>query len=192
MTTIGLVRHGITDCNVLGRAQGISDIPLNNLGKQQASALANRLVLEGGWDVIVTSDLARAKETGQIIAAKLNLSINVFDKRIREINCGEIEGTTEEERLKKWGSNWRELDLGVEKFSDVSDRGYEFITELTNTYSDKRVLVVSHGALIGLTLQRLLPERFQKTQLDNTSITILNIKQGVWNCSLYNCTKHLG
>lgn len=47
MTTIGLVRHGITDWNVLGRAQGISDIPLNNLGKQQASALANRLVLEG-------------------------------------------------------------------------------------------------------------------------------------------------
>lgn len=191
MTTIGLVRHGITDWNVLGRSQGISDIPLNNLGKQQASALANRLVLEGGWDIIVTSDLARAKETGQIIAAKLNLSINVFDKRIREINCGEIEGTTEEERLKKWGSNWRDLDLGMEKFDDVSDRGYEFITELANTYSDKRVLVVSHGALIGLTLQRLLPERFQKTQLDNTSITILNIKQGVWNCSLYNCTKHL-
>lgn len=192
MTTIGLVRHGITDWNVLGRAQGISDIPLNNLGKQQASALANRLLLEGGWDIIVTSDLARAKETGQIIAAKLNLSINVFDKRIREINCGEIEGTTEEERLKKWGSNWRELDLGIEEFSDVSDRGYEFIAELANTYIDKRVLVVSHGALIGLTLQRLLPERFQKTQLDNTSITILNIKQGVWNCSLYNCTKHLG
>ena len=191
MTTIGLVRHGITDWNVLGRSQGISDIPLNNLGKQQASALANRLVLEGGWDVIVTSDLARAKETGQIIAAKLNLSINVFDKRIREINCGEIEGTTEEERLKKWGSNWRELDLGMEKFDDVSDRGYEFIAELANTYSDKRVLVVSHGALIGLTLQRLLPERFQKTQLDNTSITIQNNKQGVWNCSIYNCTKHL-
>ena len=101
----------------------------------------------------MTSDLARAKETGQIIAAKLNLSINVFDKRIREINCGEIEGTTEEERLKKWGSNWRELDLGMEKFDDVSDRGYEFIAELANTYSDKRVLVVSHGALIGLTFK---------------------------------------
>ncbi|SFM23759.1 Histidine phosphatase superfamily (branch 1) [Psychrobacillus psychrodurans] len=93
--------------------------------------------------------------------------------------------------MKKWGSNWRELDLGMEKFDDVSDRGYEFIAELANTYSDKRVLVVSHGALIGLTLQRLLPDRFQKTQLDNTSITILNIKQGVWNCSIYNCTKHL-
>ncbi|QUG40368.1 histidine phosphatase family protein [Psychrobacillus sp. INOP01] len=191
MTTIGLVRHGITDWNELGKSQGISDIPLNNLGKLQAIALANRLVLEGEWDVIVTSDLSRAKETGQIIAAKLNLPINIYDKRIREINCGEIEGTTEEERLKRWGSNWWKLDLGMEKFGDVSNRGYEFLTELAITYSDKRVLVVSHGALIGLTLQRLLPEQFQKTQLDNTSLTILTIKQGIWNCSLYNCTKHL-
>lgn len=191
MTTIGLVRHGITEWNVLGKSQGISDIPLNDLGKLQAISLANRLVLEGEWDVIVTSDLSRAKETGQIIAAKLNLSTNIYDKRIREINCGEIEGTTEEERFKRWGSNWRKLDLGMEKFEDVSKRGHEFLTELTTTYSDKRVLVVSHGALIGLTLQRLLPEQFPKTQLDNTSLTILNIKQGVWNCSLYNCTKHL-
>ena len=191
MTTIGLVRHGITDWNVLGRAQGISDIPLNDLGKLQAVALANRLVLEGEWDIIVTSDLSRAKETGQIIAAKLNLSSNIFDKRIREINCGELEGTTEEERLKRWGSNWRELDLGMEKSEDVSKRGHEFLAELATTYSDKRVLVVSHGALIGLTLQRLLPAQFQKTKLDNTSLTILNSKQGVWNCSLFNCTKHL-
>ncbi|WP_277585008.1 histidine phosphatase family protein [Psychrobacillus antarcticus] len=191
MTTIGLVRHGITDWNILGKSQGISDIPLNDLGKMQAIALANRLVLEREWDVIVTSDLSRAKETGQIIAAKLNLSADIFDKRIREINCGELEGTTEEERLKRWGSNWRELDLGMEKYGDVSKRGHEFLTELTTTYSDKRVLVVSHGALIGLTLQRLLPEQFQKTQLENTSLTILNSKQGVWNCSLYNCTKHL-
>ena len=49
MTTIGLVRHGITDWNVLGKSQGISDIPLNNLGKLQAITLANRLVLEGEW-----------------------------------------------------------------------------------------------------------------------------------------------
>lgn len=191
MTTIGLVRHGITDWNVLGRSQGVSDIPLNSLGKEQSVALANRLVLEEKWDVIVTSDLSRAKETGQIIAFKLNLPIKIFDKRIREINCGEIEGTTEEERLKRWGSNWRELNLGMEQFNDVSKRGYEFLTELAITYSDKRVLVVSHGALIGLTLQKLLPEQFKKTQLDNTSLTILNSKQGIWNCSLYNCTKHL-
>ncbi|MET0960768.1 MAG: histidine phosphatase family protein [Psychrobacillus psychrotolerans] len=140
MATIGLVRHGITDWNVLGKSQGVSDIPLNNLGKMQVVALADRLVLEGEWDAIITSDLERAKETAQIIGAKLNLSADLIDKRIREINCGEIEGTTEDERLKRWGSNWRELDLGMEQFADVSNRGYEFIKELANTYSNKLIM----------------------------------------------------
>lgn len=192
MATIGLIRHGITEWNVLGRSQGISDIPLNEFGKQQAVALANRLSLEEKWDIIVTSDLIRAKETGQIIASKLNLPVSMFDERIREINCGEIEGTTEEERINKWGSNWRELNLGMEKFEVVSKRGYEFLTELATKYIDKRVLVVSHGALIGLTLQRLLPDKFMSTHIENTSLTILINNESKWDCTLYNCTQHLG
>jgi len=192
LATIGLIRHGITEWNELGRSQGISDIPLNEFGKQQAGALANRLSLEEKWDIIVTSDLLRAKETGQIIASKLNLPVSLFDERIREINCGEIEGTTEEERINKWGSNWRELNLGMEKFEDVSKRGYEFLTELATKYIDKRVLVVSHGALIGLTLQRLLPDKFSNTHIENTSLTILINNESKWDCTLYNCTQHLG
>ena len=191
MTTIGLIRHGITEWNVLGKSQGISDIPLNEIGKQQAVALANRLSLEGKWDIIVTSDLSRAKETGQIIASKLNMPISMFDERIREITCGEIEGTTEEERLNKWGSNWRKLNLGMEEFENVSKRGFEFLQELATTYSNKRILVVSHGALIGLTLQKILPEKFPSTHLENTSLTILNNKESKWDCTLYNCTQHL-
>lgn len=192
MATIGLIRHGITEWNELGRSQGISDIPLNEFGKQQAVALANRLSLEEKWDIIVTSDLLRAKETGQIIASKLNLPVSLFDERIREINCGEIEGTTEEERINKWASNWRELNLGMEKFEVVSKRGYEFLTELATKYIDKRVLVVSHGALIGLTLQRLLPDKFSNTHIENTSLTILINNESKWDCTLYNCTQHLG
>ena len=40
----------------------------------------------------------------------------ITDDRIREINCGLIEGTTEEERITKWGDNWRLQDLGMESF----------------------------------------------------------------------------
>ncbi|WP_203249107.1 histidine phosphatase family protein [Sporosarcina beigongshangi] len=75
MTTIGLVRHGITEWNELGKAQGVSDIPLNKIGKQQAFALANRLSLEQEWDVIITSDLSRAIETAQIVSTTLHLPI---------------------------------------------------------------------------------------------------------------------
>lgn len=191
MTTIGLIRHGMTDWNDLGKAQGTSDILLNKLGRKQASTLGDRLLNEKKWDMIISSDLSRAIETAEIIGSKINVTISCFDERIREIDCGEIEGTTEEGRLERWGSNWREIDLGMEIFEDVGKRGLEFIEELFQTYKGKRILIVSHGTLIGLTLQRLLPAMFQSTYIDNTSLTILNNTNGKWDCRLYNCTKHL-
>ncbi|MCG7343004.1 histidine phosphatase family protein [Sporosarcina sp. ACRSL] len=191
MTTIGLIRHGITEWNELGKAQGISNIPLNKLGREQAINIGNRLLDEGKWDLIISSDLSRAIETAQIIGSKINLSISHYDKRIREIDCGEIEGTTEEIRRAKWGSNWREIDLGMESFEEVGKRGIEFLEEIVHTYNGKRILIVSHGALIGLTLQQLLPTMFQSTYIDNSSLTILHNTNGKWDCRLYNCTKHL-
>ncbi|MBS4196134.1 histidine phosphatase family protein [Lederbergia citri] len=98
MTTIGFIRHGITEWNMLGKAQGITDIPLNHIGKEEALALGNRLLKKGHWDFIISSDLSRAYETGKIIGDILNLPV-CHDKRIREIDCGEIEGMTEEERI---------------------------------------------------------------------------------------------
>lgn len=191
MTTIALIRHGITEWNDLGKAQGISDIPLNKLGRKQASDVGDRLRNEGKWDIIISSDLSRATETAQIIGVRLNLSISHYDKRIREIDCGKIEGTTEETRQEKWGSNWREKDLGMESFEQVGKRGVEFLEEMIHTYNGNRIVIVSHGALIGLTLQRLLPTMFQSTYIDNTSLTILHNSNRQWDCHLYNCTKHL-
>ncbi|MCM3743816.1 histidine phosphatase family protein [Sporosarcina luteola] len=191
MTTIGLIRHGITEWNDLGKAQGTSNIPLNKLGRKQANNVGDRLLDEGNWDVIISSDLSRAIETAQIIGSKLNLSISHYDKRIREIDCGEIEGTTEETRQERWGSNWREIDLGMENFEEVGKRGMGFLEEMVYTYNGKRILLVSHGALIGLTLQQLLPTMFPSTYIDNCSLTILQNTDGKWDCILYNCTKHL-
>lgn len=192
MTTIGLIRHGITNWNMLEKAQGDSDIPLNDTGKRQAKLLGHRLSKEKNWEMIITSDLTRAVETGKIIGRKLNLTASYIDKRIREIDCGEIEGTTEEERIEQWGRNWRQLELGIEKFADVSKRGLEFLEDVIQVHNGKRILVVSHGALIGLTLQKLLPQKFKTTNINNTAVTILTNTNGVWDCLLYNCTNHLG
>ncbi|MGA4722214.1 histidine phosphatase family protein [Fictibacillus nanhaiensis] len=193
MTTIGLIRHGITEWNSLGKAQGISDIPLNNIGRKQARKLGDRLSLEEKWDLIITSDLSRAFETGKIIGSKIGLPTSHIhiDKRIREIDCSEIEGTTEAQRVRQWGSEWRNLELGMESFNGVSNRGFDFLEDIVHTHKGKRILVVSHGALIGLTLQRLLPQKFKQTSMDNTSITYLSHLDDKWDCSLYNCTRHL-
>jgi 2,3-bisphosphoglycerate-dependent phosphoglycerate mutase len=191
MTTIGLVRHGITEWNLLGIAQGSSDIPLNETGRQQAAALAERLSLEEPWDMIVSSDLVRAKETAEIIARCLKLPVSFFDKRIREMSGGLIEGTTEEERVKKWGPDWRNLDLEMESREDVAKRGTDFLEEVLINHKGKRVLMVSHGGLIGTTLKSMFPDRFKETDMGNTSITILENLESKWDCTLFNCTKHL-
>jgi broad specificity phosphatase PhoE len=67
MTTLLLVRHGETDWNRDGRWQGGSDTELNDLGREQARALAGEL--NGGIDVVYSSDLARARETAEIVCA---------------------------------------------------------------------------------------------------------------------------
>ncbi|KZE69155.1 phosphoglycerate kinase [Fictibacillus phosphorivorans] len=191
MTTIGLIRHGITEWNSLGKAQGVSDIPLNDNGRIQATNMGERLSHEEPWDMIITSDLSRAFETASIIGSIIGLPIRHMDERVREINCGEIEGTTEEQRVKKWGTEWRKVELGMENFKDVANRGIDFLKDIVCTYKGNRILVVSHGALIGLTLQKLLPQKFQQTYIDHTSITILSHIEDKWDCSLYNCTRHL-
>ncbi|MGE6575020.1 histidine phosphatase family protein [Paenibacillus xylanexedens] len=80
--------------------------------------------------------------------------------------------------------------LGMEDFKVVAKRGLTFLEKLIKEYVDKRILVISHGAWIGLSLQHLLPQHFQKTYIDNTSITILTHTNNKWACQLYNCTKH--
>ncbi|MBZ5201078.1 histidine phosphatase family protein [Planomicrobium chinense] len=191
MTTIGFVRHGITDWNIQRIAQGSSDIPLNETGREQARAIASRLAQEEPWDVIISSDLIRARETAETIAAELGMPIDEIDPRIRELSGGLIEGTTEADRVERWGTDWREKDLGREPLSAGVKRSTEAIQEAMEKYPGKRILMVSHGGLIGLALKNLLPDRFEKILLNNTSITILENVESKWECTLYNCTKHL-
>ena len=87
MTTVGLIRHGITEWNTLGKAQGISDIPLSEKGKNQAVAVGNRLLQEEKWDMLIISDLSRAEKTGEIIRKIINLPISYVDNKLKSSHC---------------------------------------------------------------------------------------------------------
>lgn len=76
MTKFGFIRHGSTQWNTEGKAQGWSDIPLNNEGIEDANRLADRLYSED-WDIIYSSDLLRAHQTANIIAAKLQKEVTL-------------------------------------------------------------------------------------------------------------------
>ncbi|MFC5589894.1 histidine phosphatase family protein [Sporosarcina soli] len=190
MTTFGFVRHGVTAWNKEKRAQGSSDIPLDEEGIEMAARVAKRLSSEQ-WDIICTSPQLRAKQTAEMIAERLpNLPFH-SDSRLREVGGGLIEGTTEAERIAKWGESWRELDLGTEPFEEVIARGVDFLEEMKAKYPGKRILVVSHGGFIWRLLGVLIPEREFEKNLQNTSVTVVEVQEDVNLCHLYNCTKHL-
>lgn len=81
-----LLRHGVTDWNADGRFQGQADVPLNDVGRQQARAAGRELA---GWGIsrIVSSDLSRAAETARLVAKECELDV-VADARLREVNVG--------------------------------------------------------------------------------------------------------
>ncbi|WNQ08818.1 histidine phosphatase family protein [Paenibacillus aurantius] len=189
MTKLVWIRHGRTDWNSERRAQGQSDIPLNEQGRQQARALALRMAAEG-VDFIYSSDLSRAKETAAILAGALGLEVQT-DSRLREMHKGETEGTTLEERIKRWGAGWESQPLGIENDHSVTNRGLAFVNEMVRTFPDKRIAVVSHGALIGLTVKELVPALPDVAHYHNTSITTITYNGSEWFCDLLNCAKHV-
>src|SRR6185369_7089516 len=98
MTThITLIRHGQTPWNATGRWQGHAFVPLNDEGRRQATRLAKHLLpIADEITAIYSSDLVRASETAEIIAARLEKTVRV-DVRLREIDMGEWQGLTGDE-----------------------------------------------------------------------------------------------
>lgn len=190
MTRIGLIRHGTTAWNKERRAQGSADIPLDNDGLVEARHLAERLSLED-WDVIYSSHLKRAEQTAEIIKEMTSSIPLHIDQRLREVSGGLIEGTTKEERIKKWGENWHEMDLGIEASQDAVTRGLAALDEIAIKHPGQNVLVVSHGSLLSHLLQALVPELDRTAFLNNTSLTVLKTTEGSWEAEFYNCTRHL-
>lgn len=189
MTVIGLVRHGITDWNVEGRMQGRNDIPLNAEGRNQAALLGARMAGEQ-WDYIYSSDMSRARETADIIADHMGMRVEGYDPLLAERFFGLLEGTTEDDRILKWGSDWRSIEHGGEPKEAVVERAVRMLDVLHRKHPGKRILVVSHGAVIGSLMETLFPE-FGYIGLKNTCVNILKRTPDGWDCLLHNCVKHL-
>jgi 2,3-bisphosphoglycerate-dependent phosphoglycerate mutase len=117
MTTsnIILIRHGETAWNAERRLQGHLDIPLNPEGERQAALLAAALAHEP-IDLVVSSDLARARQTAQAVADALGLPVEA-DARLRERCYGGFEGLLYSEieaRFPAQFAAWQARDVDAE------------------------------------------------------------------------------
>lgn len=179
MTTIALVRHGQTNLNVQGRWQGSTDEPLNDVGRRQIYSSAPVLAIAGTWSTIVSSPLARAQETANIISTSLGIPAPTFDSRLVEQHGGEAEALLESEVRARWP---HEEDIpGAETRIEVSARGSAALREIAATHRGQSVVVVAHGTFIRLSLGELTRKKAPPL-LPNGGFTIASVDadEGRW------------
>ena len=145
MTELYLVRHGETDWNRQHRIQGLTDIPLNETGREQARD-AGRLLARRTWDGIVTSPLSRAVETASIIAAETGLGTPETVAALVERNYGEGEGLDFAEINRR--SPDRSVVPGQESREEVIARVVPALRELAESRPGHSLIVVTHGGAI--------------------------------------------
>ncbi|MEK9152422.1 MAG: histidine phosphatase family protein [Patescibacteria group bacterium] len=144
-----IARHATTDWNLERRIQGQRDIPLNDRGRAVAAQLAEKVAVRG-ITLIVCSDLCRAVETAEIVAARTGARIR-RDPRLRESCFGSLEGMTYEEIDRIPGAWSRDsLDFDFRKFGGecsigVDLRQSECFDEIRVRESHERPLVIGHG-----------------------------------------------
>jgi glucosyl-3-phosphoglycerate phosphatase len=159
---IVLWRHGQTAWNLEGRLQGQSDIALDEVGREQA-AKAARLLAALHPHVIVASDLARAADTANALAALVKLPVTL-DKGLRETYVGSWQGLTDAEIKAKfpqeeaaWRADRSTRRGGGEIEADVVARAVPAINAALETVPARGTLVVvSHGGTIRVAIGQLL------------------------------------
>lgn len=150
--TIYFVRHGETDWNRAGRFQGHKDIPLNDLGRDQArrngrSLKQNLPTLDLPF---LASPMKRTSETMELIRGELGLPVSGYDTddRLKEISFGEFEGLTADEIDAQRHEEITKRRIDKYNYIPPNGESYAMLTERVRGVVDsikEDMVIVSHG-----------------------------------------------
>ncbi|NUZ04860.1 histidine phosphatase family protein [Piscinibacter koreensis] len=188
LTRVIAIRHGETAWNADARMQGHLDIPLNETGRWQARRLA-AVLADAGIDVIYTSDLSRARETAEIVAAAAGCPLRV-DAALRERCFGVFEGHAFREIEARWpddAARWlrRDTDFapsGAETLVDFCARTTGAATRIAAAHAGQTIAIVAHGGVLDCLYRaatRVDLQAARSWQLGNAAINrLLHTAQG--------------
>ncbi len=161
MTTLIVIRHGETDWNRQHRFQGQIDVPLNELGLEQARRLGLRLAAEP-IDQMIVSDLQRARQTAQAVEVaqgRVSSIKPLIEPLWREQGFGILEGldvpTIKQRHAGLW-SQWLRheadyaLPQGGESNTAFHARVMQALQALLARHAGQRVAVVTHGGVLDM------------------------------------------
>ena len=153
-----LVRHGQSEWNEKNLFTGWRDPELTQKGAQEARNAGRELLgQEYVFDVMYTSALRRAQETGRIILEEMGLTdiVTVRDQRLNERDYGDLSGLNKDDARERWGEDqvyvWRRSydtpPPGGESLKDTANRVLPYFEEviLPNLVAGKNILVAAHG-----------------------------------------------
>lgn len=161
-----VARHGQTDYNQQKKFYGSSDVPLNANGRKDAAKLADKfeaLPLE----LIVTSDLKRARQTARTIIATHPESDSQLSSKLEESHFGAWEGLNADEIQATFPEDWQNwLDdpfhvspTNGENFQDFNTRVLAGLKNiLSDAASNDHVLLVAHLGVLRVINQSFFPE----------------------------------
>ncbi|MDM0020628.1 histidine phosphatase family protein [Variovorax saccharolyticus] len=156
ITELILIRHGETDWNRELRFQGHIDVPLNDMGHEQARRLGLRLAGEPVQQLI-SSDLMRAQQTAAPAARQLELEILTM-AALREQHFGVVEGMRADEiqtlHPRAW-EDWLQFREDHAMPEGESPRQFhariiEALGRIATAHAGQKLLVVTHGGVLDM------------------------------------------
>lgn len=182
-----LIRHGETDDNVRDKVAADGSV-LNETGKQQILH-TKKLLPAFSYEEAYASPLERAMQS----AALLGLD-PVQDARLREVDYGVFKGYLKTEVMEKypekvqyWQENLYTYDFEYgESYEQAAKRVYEFLDEVSRR--DRSVLCVTHNNIVQAAVTWVLGSMkpYFQVQVDNGSISVLEVKNGYRSIKLLN------
>lgn len=168
------VRHGETPGNAERRFQ-TPDVPLSDVGRTQAAALAARLRATTRSQAILASDYLRAMQTAEVLAGDLGLPVTA-EPALRERNFGvgrgQVYADIGEETLALWRNPRYRID-GGESWADVYERVAAFFERLKRSPAARELILVTHGGTMSVALSYLEGkpiDEFQILPLENCAL----------------------
>ena len=186
-TTVLIARHGETDWNRSRRFQGHADPELNDVGREQARRLADRLA-DVPLAAVYSSDLRRAADTARIVAVAKGLESRERPE-LREIDVGEWSGLTFEEieqrypeavrRHREGGDGWER----GEPHAEMQERVVGAVRQIAAEHPDELVLLVIHGGTMRALLaaaEKIDFAEFRRTRpgFDNGTLVSIVVADG--------------
>ena len=200
-TRILLVRHGATVSSGEDSFNGETDIPLSELGRDEARALGRRLA-EERIAAFYSSPLSRALETARLVAAPHGKEVVPLPD-LREVSHGRWEGKRRAEVEELYTEEYRRWEADPFSFAPsggetglaVTARALPAVLGIVAAHADERVLVVSHKATIRLLLASLLgldPRRYRdRLDCSPAGLSVLEFREAAGaRLALFNDTSH--